>query len=706
MGEPSTKRRRVRKGTRSCWECRRRKIKCLFNSEDDEICVGCLQRQSTCISQEYVPEHAAPTPDKRLVQRLGRLEELMEKLVEKSTPAASTATAPIPSPSESDAPPTYARFTQQASDVFDSSVADNAHQITSSLNPSETPLTSLHCPSIVPQTTRYSSRHVKCDHIAPQLHALFPSQQSLYALSQQSPGARFVLSVFYSQQDQIEGKPEPLSALAQIPDIASHPTILAKRLLQLAICLQQMPPFLDGSTLRLEKTPAETMEEWVAVTSRLVTSDDDLVGSLEGLECLVLQSLYQSDAGQLRKSWLTCRRALNMAQLMGIDRKSTKSIGSCDPSFDPKRLPSPAVLWFRINCNDRYLSLILGLSVGSRDNSFASDDSIASDAPADRLGKVYAVISGKIGDRNDLTGSEAYVLTQSIDLDLEKAFEMKESIWWRPPDTNMCCNAGDASGDGMVAVKLQIRHHTLLIMLHLPYLLRDRGQKRYEYNRATCMQASREVLVRFLQYRGCFMTAISGRHVDYSALVAAMSLLLGYLGWRWPGYETQREQDRALADKVQDKMQEMAAVNNDRLCLEAAETIRQLLPIVQRPSGSSREERNVHLNIPFLGTVNINPGPTPPESGAASVLPSSATTPNGHMAGDGTLTSDLPFSFSLDPSCLVGQTAVSGDLAANCLVETPDHANADWPCFTAGPEDWALQGVDTTYWSMLNSSIG
>ncbi|KAM5353586.1 hypothetical protein ACJ41O_000236 [Fusarium nematophilum] len=699
MGEPPSKRRKVRKGTRSCWECRRRKIKCQFNNEDDETCIGCLQRETPCVSQEYVPEpSAAPAQDKRLAQRLGRLEELMERLVDKSTPDVPTAQKiPIPSPSESEGPPTFGRFvTQSSADVFDSSAADNAQQITSSLNhPSDPPVTD---PSPIPQTIRLHSRSVKHDSISRQLHALFPPQQTLYAISQQSPGARFVVAAFYSQKDQIDGKPEPLSSLAQIPDVSSHPAILAKRLLQLAVCLQQMPPFFDGSTLGLSKSPSATMEEWVAMTARLVTSDDDLVGSLEGLECLILQSFYQSDAGQLRKAWMTCRRALNMAQLMGIDRKSAKSIRSCDPSFDPRRRPSPAVLWFRINCNDRYLSLVLGLPIGSRDNSFASDESLESDAPSDKLGKVYAVISGKIADRNDMTGSEAYVLTQSIDLELEKASQLMDKLWWKLPDMAVCCHASDGCGDEMSAVKLQIRHFSLLILLHLPYLLRDRGQRRYEYNRSTCMQASRDVLARFLEYRSCFTTAISGRHVDYSALVAAMTLLLGYLGWRWPGYETQRTQDRELAEKTQEKMQEMAALNNDRLCVEAAETIRQLLPIVQRPTGGSEEERNVHLNIPFLGTVNINPGPTPPASTSASLMP----TPT---SGDGTLTSELPFSFSLDAPSLAHQPSVNGDVST-CMVDGAlDFDTVDWPCFTADPEDWALQGVDTTYWSMLNSSI-
>ncbi|KAM0300530.1 hypothetical protein ACHAPM_006845 [Fusarium culmorum] len=690
MDETSAKRRKVRKGTRSCWECRRRKIKCQFTNEDDPVCVGCTQRETNCVSQEYVPAPSAAPQDKRLAQRLGRLEELMEKFVDNGSESRKRASIPSPSDSE-EAPTTLARFTQHTVDVFESSVADNAAQMT--LNQSDTSSPAV----IIRQTARYPSRSAKAANVSAQLHALFPSQKILYAISQQSPGARFVLNSFYSQQDQLDGKPEPLSALAQIPPITSHPSILAKRLLQLAVCLQQMPTFFDGSTLGLSKSPRETMEEWVAVTGRLVISDDDFVGCLEGLESLILHSFYQSDAGHLRKAWLTCRRALNMAQLMGIDRKNSKPIRSADPAFNEKHRPSPPVIWFRINCNDRYLSLILGLSIGSKDNWFAEDEALLSDAPSDKLGKMYAVIAGKIADRNDLQGSAAYVLTQSIDLDLETTHSQMDEMWWKTPDMAICCGSSDASGDGMGIIMLQVRHYTLVLMLHLPYLLRDRGQRRYEYNRSTCMQASREILIRFLEYRSCFTKAVSGRHVDYSALVAAMTLLLGYLGWRWPGYETDKEQDRDLAERTMEKMQEMGSLNNDTLCVEAAETIHQLLPIVQRQPGASGE--NLHLHVPFLGTVNIHPSPTPPSS-TTSMMASNSTTPSGNSVGDAM--SQFPLSFN-PPSFAQDQC----ELPTTCPFEgtSPDVVNFNWPCFTADPEDWALQGVDTTYWNMLNSNI-
>ncbi|KPM44535.1 hypothetical protein AK830_g1991 [Neonectria ditissima] len=714
MSEPAAKRRKVRKGTRSCWECRRRKIKCEFGSDEDAVCVGCVARDSRCVSQEEAVEPAPTPPDRRLAQRLGRLEELMEKIVNNTTASAEDPAPPPKMPTPSESPATGPSYGSGAGgsgngdglgDIFDST----AGRMTS-LGPGSAPVGSNHLPSPLsaplPFPSRGTARAAKYHSISRTLHGLLPAQQTLYAISQQSPGAKYVLAAFYSQQDQLDGKPAPISALAQVPRPTSHPALLAKRLLQLAICLQQMPPFFDGSGLGLAKPPGETMEEWVAAAGRLVTSDDDLVGCLEGLECLVLQSFYQSDAGHLRKSWMTSRRALNMAQLMGIDRKATRTIRSCDPEFDVARQPSPAVLWFRINCSDRYLSLILGLPVGSRDDSAmtaADDDPDNPEPPSDKLGKVYSVIAGKISDRNNLAGAEAYAMTQELDMELEKAAKLMTDLWWKPPDMAMCCASSDHCVDDMSASKIQVRHFSLLILLHLPYLLQDPGQRRYEYNRVMCMQASRDVLVRFLEYRGTFTQAISGRHVDYSALIAAMSLLLGYLGPPLPGHDALRAQDRAMTETVQQKMHDMGALNNDRLCLESAETIRQLLPIVQGSSSSpgSREERTVHLNIPFLGTVNIHPPPTPPPS---TLLPSTGSTPATHAA-DAAIMSGAPSSLPAFENTSVHCPYISmdGDVHSACPGETADFTQ--WPCFTADLEDWALQGVDTTYWSMLNSSI-
>jgi hypothetical protein len=78
--EPEAKRRRLRKGTRSCWECKRRKVRCVFKSESDAICSPCSRRGSNCISQEFA-EDDPQQGGTQLHDRLGRVEILLERLV-------------------------------------------------------------------------------------------------------------------------------------------------------------------------------------------------------------------------------------------------------------------------------------------------------------------------------------------------------------------------------------------------------------------------------------------------------------------------------------------------------------------------------------------------------------------------------------------------------------------------------------------------
>lgn len=65
--EPPVKRRRLRKGTHSCWQCKKRKVKCIPDPlTDGGACDGCRRRGSRCVGQEC-PEDgslpAAPTPN-------------------------------------------------------------------------------------------------------------------------------------------------------------------------------------------------------------------------------------------------------------------------------------------------------------------------------------------------------------------------------------------------------------------------------------------------------------------------------------------------------------------------------------------------------------------------------------------------------------------------------------------------------------------
>ncbi|KAJ5748291.1 uncharacterized protein N7511_009987 [Penicillium nucicola] len=75
-------RRKTRKGTQSCWECKKRKVRCIFSSSAHS-CNNCRRRGSTCISQEY-PDKPVSASSNKVEGRLRRVEDLLDRLRNKN----------------------------------------------------------------------------------------------------------------------------------------------------------------------------------------------------------------------------------------------------------------------------------------------------------------------------------------------------------------------------------------------------------------------------------------------------------------------------------------------------------------------------------------------------------------------------------------------------------------------------------------------
>lgn len=79
------RKRRLRKGTRSCWECKRRKVRCIPCSEEGDACLGCKRRGAHCVSQDGpVPDEFPRPADKHaeMAERMERVEGLLGRLVQ------------------------------------------------------------------------------------------------------------------------------------------------------------------------------------------------------------------------------------------------------------------------------------------------------------------------------------------------------------------------------------------------------------------------------------------------------------------------------------------------------------------------------------------------------------------------------------------------------------------------------------------------
>lgn len=539
------------------------------------------------------------------------------------------------------------------------------------------------------------------------LRSVMPKPSILQAIVSASPGAPYIVALCYSEAERHEGRVEPASSLAVVPPVSSHPLILAKKALQMLICVQQVPPTLDWDSLGVGHTQAEMIYR-LDTTCLLVTSNDELVGYAEGVECLILHGYFQANAGSLRKAWMTFRRAINIAQIMGIDRGHSAAFRSCDPKSDPARRPSAASLWHRLLFSDRYLSLLLGLPVCSHDNQSDTEEDDSHGTAIERMERAHTIFASKILDRNHIqqrnrrcatpkTTPREYALTQEIDLDIEAAAKNTRYGWWEEPKLDPFASQ-EVLWEATARIICQMHHFTLLILLHVPYMLHEPSSSRYDHSKSQCLTASRELLSRFISFRNHNVSAYSCRRVDYAALIAAMTLCLSYLGRRRGETWDRIRSDRELVESTRRGMKHVAGLTEDSLSKEAVGIIEQLAPIIEKAAGKlqTRDRKEMRFNVPYLGSVNIKmatnnhpatswqnhqQSPAAPDLGSA------------HPQGQ-------PFG-SLDPAFFFDDEFLS---LAPYDDQAPFGSGASVgaePDLTANGGDWALQGVDAAYWSLF-----
>jgi hypothetical protein len=187
---------------------------------------------------------------------------------------------------------------------------------------------------------------------------------------------------------------------------------------------------------------------------------------------------------------------MSLAQFMGLHRGTPRAL----KILDPQTRASCPVIWSRIVYAERYLSLLLNIPSGISDNSFASEDSMIGATSTERLDEVHAVISGLIMARNETGAYNEYTATQKIDFDLQRAANSVPATWWLPPDLDVGMPVSELITD-VIRAQTQIIHYNLLTILHLPYMLRNTSEARYDYSKMTCINGSREALSRYIAFR-------------------------------------------------------------------------------------------------------------------------------------------------------------------------------------------------------------
>lgn len=407
--------------------------------------------------------------------------------------------------------------------------------------------------------------------------------------------------------------PSPLNGEAQLDLLSptAHPIHFARKLIQLAICLQE----LDATTSEqpLNEPARDTARRYFDIASRHVTSQDLLVDSLDGLETLMLEAIYHISVGNLRAAWLVFRRALSIGQLIGLAENRSHRLD---------------LTWFRLIYSDRFLSLMLGLPAAVADNTFT----LAADEPFERLERNHVVVVGRIIARNlrmqrhEDAAYDDYKETQDIDYNLKRAARLLPARWWMLP------NLGDVAPDADTMEKLnaQMHHHHLLVVLHQPYLIQKHPKSTtgsaapsidYTYSKLAVLSASREVLSRYLEFRN-FHHIPAYRGVEPKAFTPSITLLIGHIESHRLGHanvlEHQRPHDLSITDNVIGCMERTAHFNEDVSSSSSAQLLKELMKIeadaadgavhsvwMEEGTDLTNGEHSLRLPMPYFGTICI-----------------------------------------------------------------------------------------------------
>jgi hypothetical protein len=404
------------------------------------------------------------------------------------------------------------------------------------------------------------------------------------------------------------------------PDEDSHPVILAKYMLLFAITLQSPT---GKQNIGLSQPQAVLQRRLFKAATRWVTTQPEMHGTVDCLICIILEGVFEVNSGNLRSAWAVYRRAMTVAQLMGMHRSPMPTLRYIDQALEV----DPRFVWFRILYMDRYLSLLLGLPQGAADTSTAALSTLQQEPPLGRFERQLTVIASRILERNDhpyaVTDTTA---TMSIDTELLQIATGIPASFWRPANFHNLKVGCPESLLETVRLAAQVYYYGLLIQLHLPFMMALGGNPASGYSKNTCVNASREIMSRFIAHRTFNPISSCSRPVDFFALLAGMTLLLAHLdALHSPDPASflahQRLSDRAMLEQALERMDVISHTNKDPVTEKSARVIRQLLDVEADAAQGNQYTAGIvtggviaehgkvglelRLQIPYLGMIKI-----------------------------------------------------------------------------------------------------
>ena len=530
----------------------------------------------------------------------------------------------------------------------------------------------------------------KIDSLCRTLLSFFPPEQKQEAILNATYSW---WRTWYDIYPQLFGLERSCNVVRFVADLKNSGSVqkITKALLCLFIIQQESSHSLNTSYDIMRA--ANDTSQALSIIDGKVLNDDELAGTVDGVECVILRSKYEMNGGRIRKAWLVYRRGISLAQLSGLHKRTTNPVNDTSQS---RRKDS---LWKALYTGDRFLSLMLGLPYGPTEiHSDIGRDSeaCAKGIQTQNIGEHYfyrlSHVVGHIIDRNQqLPSNNMLPLTFKIEAEMMELAASMTNDWWESG------REYGAEADRMFNQLMpQFSHHQARSLLHLPFMLKATTDRRFEYNKIAALESAREMIARYRVIRPAQgLGSMICKTIDFQVFGGAMILVLNLLDhYRNGGHleHSEADKDQALISVTADILRRASVETDGGVATQAARALEIFGNIkeLSLPCTKSEEHSTAKVVVPYVGTVVIGPGtslkgkaqmqepkstvqlqqlPTPSEQSLDGSTPESVAT------GNSLIEPTMPFDFNY------GEYSEDANVNGDFLADVNFDLDQDWTWF-------------------------
>ncbi|QIW96611.1 hypothetical protein AMS68_002129 [Peltaster fructicola] len=554
---------KFRKGTKSCVECRQRKIKCEFSEHSQGTCKPCATRQQRCTPQLY-RDKSKPTTRRTTdsYDRIARLEQQVARLVDgTSEPVGTDDVFPESSLAS---PPTHLRL------LFENASTDGSLLLKQ-------------------QATAHNPRFAN---IRARLQRLVPAREDVHIIARSAEPWLQVYHKLFPTASPILSSTDLIDKYEKVMSDDAHPLALAAFLVAMAMTVVQYTNAAAAPDARWEtlEHPSAFVRAVVDALQTTVFDDDSLASTTDGIKTMLLYSRLLLVRGDVRGTFTAVRRVIAMAEFTGLQRAPYTQQQSTGDEDDNDR----SALFDTICSTDRMISMMFNLPSATKAYKLPPKPLI------DNTGEVsvaaymseLASIAMNVQDIDEelaqkTSFEKVYDKILLADSRMRALAHKPGQAWWMDPEQRL-----------EPRHFAQYLHSYLMVRIHLHASIRSDPGKEYEYSRTAGIDACQQTIRRYLVLRRLLIEGFPFiRMIHIQIFTTSIILLLS----QQSGSHTQAAlRDRkALVEEAVTWLERDVAPTG--FTVEAAAALRSLQAWFDVSSSPER----LTLRVPMLGRVTI-----------------------------------------------------------------------------------------------------